>query len=102
DRYSSFLSLGLVGFATALFLVPAVPGRHGDPNRHSLAVLSVPVSVVLLVVYVVVTWYSLRRHRALRGVEDVQGAWSLSRSLVVLAIATLATALVAEILVGSL
>src|SRR5438034_294790 len=63
DRFSSFLSLGLVGLATALFLIPAVPGWHGEPNRHSLAVLSVPVSAFLLVVYVLVTWYSLRRHR---------------------------------------
>jgi len=104
DRFSSFLSLGLVGLATALFLIPAVPGWHGEPNRHSLAVLSVPVSAFLLVVYVLVTWYSLRRHRALQSHDDeaALGAWSLSRSLVVLGVATVATALVAEILVGSL
>ncbi len=93
DRFSSFLSLGLVGLATALFLIPAVPGWHGEPNRHSLAVLSVPVSAFLLV-----------RHRALQSHDDeaALGAWSLSRSLVVLGVATVATALVAEILVGSL
>src|SRR5207247_343189 len=103
-RLSSFLSLGLVGLATALFLIPAGPGWHGEPNRHSLAVLSVPISAFLLVVYVLVTWYSLRRHRALQSHDDeaALGAWSLSRSLVVLGVATVATALVAEILVGSL
>jgi Ca2+:H+ antiporter len=102
DRYSSFLSLGLVGLATVLFLVPAIPGWHGDPNRHSLAVLSVPIALVLLVVYVVVTWYSLRRHRALHETDGETDAWSLRLSLFVLAVATVATAFVAEILVGSL
>ena len=64
DRESSLhVSLGLVAFATSLFLIPAIPGFEGDPDRRSLAVLSVPVSIVLLLVYVGVTWYSLRRHR---------------------------------------
>src|ERR671934_194976 len=36
DRRSTFLSLGLLAFATLLFLVPAIPGWHGDPNRDSL------------------------------------------------------------------
>jgi Ca2+:H+ antiporter len=102
DRQSSFLSLGLVGLAAVLFLVTAVPGWHDDPNRHALAVLSVPVSVVLLLVYVVVTAYSLRRHRALHSSSDEIVGWSLRVSLVVLGVTTLATALVAEILVGSI
>ena len=103
DRYSSFLSFGLLAVATLLFLVPAVPGWEGDPDRHSLAVLSVPVSIVLLTIYVVVTWFSLRRHRALHvSSDDEIDAWSLRSALGALAVATIATALVAEILVGSL
>ena len=103
DRYSSFLSFGLLGVATLLFLVPAVPGWEGDPDRHSLAVLSLPVSIVLLTIYVVVTWFSLRRHRALHvSSDDEIDAWSLRSALGALAVATIATALVAEILVGSL
>jgi Ca2+:H+ antiporter len=103
DRYSSFLSFGLLGLATLFFLVPAIPGWEGDPDRHSLAVLSVPVSIALLVVYVAVTWVSLRRHRALHVAsdEEIRG-WSLRASLAALAVATVVTALVAEILVGSL
>jgi Ca2+:H+ antiporter len=103
DRHSSFLSLGLIAVATLLFLIPAVPGWEGDPDRHSLAVLSVPVSIVLLLIYVAVTWYSLRRHRAqhVSGDEEVD-AWSLRTALAVLAVATVVTALVAEVLVGSL
>ena len=54
--------------------------------------------------YVVVTWYSLRRHaRAARQAsDDAIDGWSLRLALVVLAVATVVTALVAEILVGSL
>ena len=103
DRYSSFVSLVLIAFATVLFLVPSVPGWDGDPDRHSLAKASAAISVVLLVVYVVATWYSLRRHREQHVASDgeIEG-WSLRRSLLVLAVATVATAFVAEILVGSL
>jgi Ca2+:H+ antiporter len=103
DRLSSFLSLGLIGLATALFLIPSVPGWDGDPDTHSLAQVSAVISVVLLVVYVIVTWFSLRRHSAMHVSPDgdVDG-WSLRGSLLVLGLATLVTALVAEILVGSL
>jgi Ca2+:H+ antiporter len=103
DRFSSFLAFALVLFATALFLVPSVPGWEGDPDRESLAVVSAAVSVVLLVVYVAATTFSLRRHHALHvsSDEEIEG-WSLRRALVALAVATVATALVAEILVGSL
>jgi Ca2+:H+ antiporter len=103
DRYSSFLSFGLLAFATLVFLIPSIAGWDGDPDRHSLAVLAVPVSIALLVVYVAVTWYSLSRHRArhVASDEEIKG-WSLRAALVALAIATVVTALVAEILVGSL
>lgn len=103
DRYSSFLAFGLLAFATVLFLIPSIPGWDEDPDRRSLAELSVPVSIVLLLVYVVVTIYSLRRHHSLHVASDEEiGTWSLRASVVALVIATVATAVVAEILVGSL
>ena len=103
DRLSSFLSFGLIAFATVLFLVPSVPAWNGDPDTHGLAQVSAVISVVLLLVYVVVTWYSLRRHRTMNVTSDNEvDAWSLRGSLLVLAAATVVTALVAEILVGSL
>jgi Ca2+:H+ antiporter len=103
DRYSSFVSFGLIGFAVLLFLIPSVAGWGGDPNTDALAKVSAAVSIVLLVVYVGVTWLSLRRHRTLHVASDdeVEG-WSLRQALGALAIATVATALVAEVLVGSL
>ena len=103
DRYSSFLSFGLIAFATVLFLVPSVPGWGGDPDRDSLAKASAAISIALLVVYVAVTWYSLRRHvtRHVSSDDEIDG-WSLRAALGALAAATVVTALVAEILVGSL
>jgi Ca2+:H+ antiporter len=104
DRESSFLSFGMIAAAVVLFLIPAVPGFHGDPERHSVAVLSVIPSVALLLLYVGATTYSLRRHHALHVSDEpaVLAAWSLRLSLAVLGVATVVTALIAEILVGSI
>jgi Ca2+:H+ antiporter len=104
DRESTLTSFALVAFAVLLFLIPSIPGWDGDPDRHSLAVVSVPVSIVLLLVYVGVTWYALRRHRSLHVSDEAatMSAWSLRLSLVVLSAATVVTAFVAETLVHSL
>jgi Ca2+:H+ antiporter len=104
DRESSIVSLGLVALAVLLLLIPSVPSWHGDHERHSLAVLSVPVSIALLVVYVVVTWVTLRRHARIHEPEEAARAeaWRFPSALLVLAGATVVTAFVAEVLVGSL
>ena len=103
DRRSSFIALGLVGATTLILLIPSIPGWDGDPDRDSLVELSIPVAIVLLLAYVALTWYSLRRHAAMHVAsdEEIEG-WSLRFALVVLAGATVVTALVAEILVGTL
>jgi Ca2+:H+ antiporter len=104
DRQSTFVSLGLVALAVVLLLIPAVPSWEGDPERDLIVKLSIPVSIALLVVYVAVTWVSLRRHRALHVSDEprVMRGWSLPLSLAVLGVATVVTALIAEILVGSI
>jgi Ca2+:H+ antiporter len=104
DRESSLTSFALVAIAVLLFLIPSIPGWEGDPDRDELALLSVPVSIVLLVIYVVVTWLALRRHRSLHVSDEAStmAAWSLPLSLAVLAAATVVTAFVAETLVHSL
>lgn len=103
DRQSSFLALGLVGVTVLILLIPSIPGWDGDPERDSLVNLSIPVSAVLLVAYLILTWYSLRRHAALHisSDEEIHG-WSLRLALIVLGLATVVTALVAEILVASI
>ena len=103
DRPSSFLALALVGGTTLMLLIPSIPGWEGDPERDELVKLSIPVSIVLLVAYVMLTWYSLRRHAALHIASDAEiRGWSLRAALAVLGLATVVTALVAEILVGSI
>jgi Ca2+:H+ antiporter len=105
DRESSLTSFALVAVATLAFLIPTIPGLDGDPDRRSLAELSLWVSIGLLVVYLIVTWISLRRHRQLHVAGDAEvreGVWSLWTSLVVLGVATVVTAFVAEALVHSL
>jgi Ca2+:H+ antiporter len=102
DRRSSLLQLGLVLAAVLAFLVPSVPGWHGDPERHELYVATLVVAAALLVVYLAVTWRNLRRHRGAPRAEAAKGAWSMSVGLVVLGVATVATALVSELLVSSL
>jgi Ca2+:H+ antiporter len=103
DRQSSFLALGLVGITTLILLIPSIPGWEGDPDRDEIVKISIPVSIALLIAYVVLTWWSLRRHAALHiaSAEEIK-AWSLRLALVVLGVATVLTALVAEILVGTL
>jgi Ca2+:H+ antiporter len=104
DRQSGLISIALVLSSVLLFMVVAVPSWHGDTNRHFLQVLSLPVSIALLVLYVVVTWLQLRRHRALFALvaRREEHAWPLGVTLAVLSVATAATAIVAEILVGSI
>jgi Ca2+:H+ antiporter len=104
DRPSTYTSLTLVALAVIAFLIPSIPGWDGDPDRHSLAVISLPVSIALLAIYVAVTWLSLRRHRDLHVSDEAaaMAGWSFRLSLLVLGAATLITAFVAEILVGSL
>src|SRR6266568_1911721 len=100
DRPSLLGQLGLVFIAVVLLLIPSVPGWHGNPDRHSLALLSIGPAVVLLALYLVVTIVDLRRRPA-HEVTDSSG-WSLRTCLVALGAATAATAVISEILVHSL
>jgi len=103
DRRSAYISLGLVGFTTVVALAAAVPGLHGDPDRRSLATLSLPVAILLLVVSVTATRYVLRRQwQQFRSAEPEGAGWSLPAALMVLGVATIATAFVSETLIGAL
>jgi Ca2+:H+ antiporter len=100
NRGSLLMQLGLVFLAVLLLLIPSIPGWHGDPDRHSLALLSIGPAVALLGIYLVVTTIDLRR-RTPHERSNHEG-WSLPVSLLALGAATVATAVVSEILVHSL
>jgi len=106
DRRSLLVQVGLIALAVFAFLVPSVPGFHGDPERLSLAYASIPVAIFLLCVYLAVTIQGLRRHSRLHAAEAEEAeeptGWPLWVALTALAVATVATALVSEILVHSL
>jgi Ca2+:H+ antiporter len=100
QRRSLLWQLGLVAVAVVLLLIPSIPGFHGDPNRHSLALLSIIPAVALLTLYLVVTTVGIRRRE--EDEEPGSPGWSMRASLVALALATAATAVTSEILVHSL
>ena len=104
DRRSLLVQIALVGAAVGAFAVPAALGYTGPPERSAVVVASVPVAIVLLLLYLAVVGRNLRRHH--EGERDreepAEGTWSLATALAVLAVATGATAWVSEILVHSL
>jgi Ca2+:H+ antiporter len=102
DRRSLLVQLGLVGVAVALFTVPAALGHTGSPQRHAVVVASIPVAVALLALYGVVVGRNLYRHSQKERQGPSDDAWPLPAALAALALATVATAWVSEILVNSL
>jgi Ca2+:H+ antiporter len=100
DRRSLWVQLALVFGAVLLFLIPSIPGWHGDPERHALALLSIAPAAVLLVVNFFVTAKELRGAQRVEPSEEQP--WPLRRALVALAIATAFTAAISEVLVHSL
>jgi Ca2+:H+ antiporter len=102
DRRSLLIQIALVAVAVVLFAVPTAVGYTGEPDRHAVVVASVPVAIVLLLLYVVVTGRNLRRHSEREREGPSEDAWSMPAALAALGVATAATAWVSEILVHSL
>ncbi len=102
DRRSLFAQLGIVGVSVLLFVPPVVLGYTGPPERHAAVVASIPVSVVLLGLYLAVTGRNLVRHSRAERAAPAESAWSLPVALATLGVATVATAVMSEILVSSL
>ncbi|HVN33409.1 MAG TPA: calcium/proton exchanger [Thermoanaerobaculaceae bacterium] len=97
--------LGSLALAVFALLFPAVFFHLATlSHREALArPLSVAVALVLLLVYVAALVFSLRTHRHLLGGghEDEPARWSTRRALTSLVGAGAVTALLSEVLVGS-
>ena len=102
DRRSTALQLGILIVAVSLFLVPSIPGWHGNPERHGLYLATIPVAVCLLALYVAITIVNLRRQSAAHSAPPARGAWTLRNGLLALAGATVATAFISALLVHTL
>ena len=88
----------------SLIALPAIVlGYTGRPSVTPRVVVSIPIAVVLLALYLVVDDpQSAPASRRPSAATPAAGAWTLSRSLVALGVATALTAVVSEILVHSL
>ena len=104
DRVSSFLSFGAIAVAILLFLIPAIPSWHGDPDRHEIVdPLGPRLDRAARRLRRCRPLYSLRRHRELHvATDEAVDAWTLEARSSCSRATTVVTALVAEILVGSL
>jgi Ca2+:H+ antiporter len=102
DRRSLLLQLATIFVAVLAFLVPSIPGWHGNPERHSLFVATAPVALALLAFYLVTSVVNLRRHHAERPTDGGDASWSMATALAVLGAATVATAFTSQALVGSI
>src|SRR6266540_219195 len=60
NRRSLLAQLGLVAAAVALLVVPVWLGYTGDPERHTAVLVSIPIAVVLLGLYLAVTGRNLQ------------------------------------------
>jgi Ca2+:H+ antiporter len=104
DRRSLLVQIGLVAAAVVALVVPTTLGYTGPSERHTVVVASVPVAIVLLLLYLRIVGRNLLRHREHERHRDEpgEGTWTLPVALVALGVATGATAWVSEILVHSL
>jgi Ca2+:H+ antiporter len=102
DARSLRWQLSAVFGAMLLLLVPSIPRWTGGHDRHTLFIITIPVAVALLVGYFFITDRNLRIHREATRKTPSARAWSLRKALFWLTVATIATAVVSEILVHSL
>lgn len=101
DRRSLWVQIGLCAAAIAIVAPAVILGWTGH-SHHTGVVASIPVSIALLVVYLVVAGRNLKRHSEAERDEAHESAWPLPVALGALGVATAFTAVISEILVHSL
>jgi Ca2+:H+ antiporter len=118
DRTAAQVQSAMLFLAVAALIMPAIfelvegkglPGVTAVRVEYDSTVetLSALTACVLIATYVIGLVFSLRTHRALfnphyEGEEETTMAWSVRRSIVMLAVAGAAVGLMSEVLVGSI
>lgn len=99
----------MLTLAAIALILPAAVRRVFGSESEGLGTLSLSISVVLLLVYGAYLVFSLVTHtalfsgsRAAESEEASEPSWSVRRSVVVLAVATVMVAWISEIMVGAI
>lgn len=103
DRRTAYSVLSMVAVAIGLFAVAtAASGAASEPGSE-VPVITIVVAVALFATYIAVTVRSVRQEHRKHQEESAKGHpdWSLTRGMVTLGLATLATVAVSEVLTGS-
>ena len=92
--------------ASIALVVPALFQFTSTSSAHGLLSLSIVVAVLMILSYVAQLLFTLRTHKHLYISADTgsheEASWSITRSIVVLAAATIAVAFVSDTLVNSI
>jgi Ca2+:H+ antiporter len=95
--------------AIALILPATYNNLVGSQSENGLWFISIAISIVLLIVYVLFLVFSLGSHKVLftgsiQGTEEAEHheSWPVSKALLILGVSTVAIAWVSEILVGAI
>jgi len=91
--------------AVIALIIPAIfIQTSGAASSFLIGKLSVVVSVLMILAYIASLVFSLKTHKHLYegDVAKVEARWSKTKSITILVVATVAVALVSEILVGSI
>jgi Ca2+:H+ antiporter len=119
NRTAAHTQAGMLLMAAFALIMPAAFQLiHGgglprvSEERHSfgsdLEHLSLGVAIVLIFSYLCGLWFSLKTHRNLFNVshddseEEAEGAWTVRKSVILLAVAGVLVGVMSEILVGSI
>ncbi len=104
NRVGARFQAGLLFLATVALLIPSALGANGSsrPPRF-VQDLSIALSILLLIAYVLGLFFSLKTHRELFAgtSEEHEAVWPMNLALITLAGVTILVALVSEVFVGS-
>lgn len=103
-RLSSLLLLSVIALLVPAFFDYTERGAYGAPVLERVEQhLSLGVSVVLILTYILNAFYTFVTHRSVFPADRrTQASWSIARSITVLAISTAITAWEAELVSGAL